>query len=128
MNLSSGALGHFPSCHGCGGLAGQHAFGARTGSSMVLMGCCKMLCALLLGPSLLRALEAFPNTVLGVLLAVAGIELAAHCRDLRSKHEVVVMLLGAGCVLKLGTGTAFVVSAAAAAVILRGRGAWATRG
>ena len=88
---------------------------------MVLMGLGKMLCALLLGTSLLQVLEAFPNTVLGVLLAVSGIELGSHCRDLRSKPEVFVMLLGAGCVLKLGTGSAFVFSAAAAAAVLRGR-------
>ena len=119
MNLSSGLFGHFPSCHGCGGLAGQHAFGARTGSSMVLMGLCKMPCAVLLGPSLLRALDAFPLSVLGVLLAVSGLELSAACRDMRTRHEAAVMLLGAGGVLKLGTGASFVLSALAAAVVLR---------
>ena len=34
----------------------------------------------LLGPSLLRALEAFPSAVLGVLLAVSGGELAVSVR------------------------------------------------
>ena len=81
LSLSIGAtnglscwFGHFPSCHGCGGLAGQHSFGARTGSSMVLMGTAKMLTACLFGPSLLAGLAAFPNSVLGVLLAVREIK------------------------------------------------------
>ena len=43
---------------------------------MALIGLLKMGVALALGPSLLLAFEAFPNTVLGVLLAVSGVELA----------------------------------------------------
>ena len=34
---------------GCGGLAAQHLYGARTGSSMALMGLLKMALALLFG-------------------------------------------------------------------------------
>ena len=62
MDLSSCFFGHFLVPHG-GGLAGQHKFGARTGSSMAF-GVLKMGLAIL-GPSLLRALEAFPSAVLG---------------------------------------------------------------
>ena len=101
MDLSSCAFGHFPSCHGCGGLAAQHLFGARTGSSMVFIGLVKMGVALALGPSLLSAFEAFPSSVLGVLLAVSGVELATCCRDVTAKTDVAVLLVGAGCVLKL---------------------------
>lgn len=115
MDLSTCWFGHFPSCHGCGGLAGQHLFGARTGSSMVFIGLVKMFLALLFGPSLLEALEAFPSAVLGVLLAVSGVELATCCRDMQQKADFAVMLIGAGCVLKLGTGIAFLAAIAAAA-------------
>ncbi len=107
MDGSSCWFGHFPSCHGCGGLAGQHLFGARTGSSMAFIGVAKALLALALGPSLLPAFEAFPSTVLGVLLAVSGIELAACCRDLSEKADFAVMLVGAGIVIKVGTGIGF---------------------
>ena len=117
MNLSTGWLGHFPSCHGAGGLAAPHLFGARTGSSMVLMGVCKIVLACLFGPSLMNGLEAFPNSVLGVLLAVSGIELAVAARDARSRADFAVTLLGAGLVLKLGTGMAFVGSILAAAIL-----------
>jgi hypothetical protein len=115
MNLSCCLWGAFPSCHGCGGLAAQHAFGARTGSSLAMIGLCKALTAVALGPSLLAAFEAFPSSVLGVLLAVSGVELAACCRDMRTKPEAAVMLVGAGCGLQLGTGIGFLAAAAAAA-------------
>ena len=114
MDASSCWFGHFPSCHGCGGLAAQHLYGARTGSSMALIGLAKMLLALLVGPSLLPAFAAFPATVLGVLLGVSGIELAACCRDMRAKPDFAVMLVGAGCVLKLGTGIGFLAACATA--------------
>lgn len=115
-NLSTAAVGHFPSCHGCGGLAGQHQFGARTGSSMALLGLCKMGLAVALGPApLLRAFAAFPPAVLGVLLAVGGVELAACARDVRGRCGFVIMLSGAGSVLRLGTGAAFLISCTAAA-------------
>ena len=117
MDLSSCWLGHFPSCHGCGGLAAQHLFGARTGSSMALMGVLKMGLALALGGHMLTALEAFPRGVVGVPLALSGLELAVPCRDMSHRGDVAVMLLGAGLVLKLGTGIAFVLSMIAAAVL-----------
>jgi len=117
MNVASGWLGHFPSCHGCGGLAAQHLFGARTGSSMVLMGLVKMGLAVWLGPRLLDALTLFPNSVLGVLLALSGVELAVACRDMRAKADAAVMLIGGGLVLRLGTGPAFVLSLLAASAM-----------
>ena len=115
MNAASAAFGHFPSCHGCGGLAGQHLFGARTGSSMVLIGGVKVLLSVLLGPSLLNALSAFPKSALGVLLAVSGVELAVSIRDQKDKSDVAIALIGAGVVLQAGTGIGFLVSLAAAA-------------
>ena len=125
MDFASCWFGHFPSCHGCGGLAGQHLFGARTGSSMALMGLLKMSLALLFGPSLLAALEAFPKGVVGVLLSVSGIELAVPCRDMSGRRDMAVMLLGAGLVLSpAGTGIAFLASLCAA-VVLRLTGAFA---
>ena len=80
---------------------------------MAFMGVLKMGLAILFGPSLLRALEAFPSAVLGVLLAVSGVELATACRDMQQKADFAVMLIGAGCVLKLGTGIAFLAAVAA---------------
>jgi len=90
---------------------------------MALLGLCKMGLAVALGPApLLRAFAAFPPAVLGVLLAVGGVELAACARDVRGRCGFVIMLIGAGSVLRLGTGAAFVISCTAAAVFrLTGR-------
>ncbi|NJO54669.1 MAG: hypothetical protein HC829_07365, partial [Bacteroidales bacterium] len=49
MNLVCCPLGAMPMCHGTGGLAGQHRFGARTGGSVVMLGATKMLLAVLVG-------------------------------------------------------------------------------
>ncbi|MCH7872119.1 MAG: putative sulfate/molybdate transporter [Planctomycetes bacterium] len=38
MNLICCPLGGMPMCHGAGGLAAQHRFGARTGGSVILLG------------------------------------------------------------------------------------------
>ena len=56
---------------------------------------------------------------LGVLLALSGVELAISCRDMSEKRDTAVMLIGAGLVLRAGTGPAFVVSLLAAAGLKR---------
>jgi hypothetical protein len=67
-----------PTCHGAGGLAGQHRLGANTGVSMILLGVFKIGLGLLASRgSLLTILDALPASVLGVLLVLAGHELAA---------------------------------------------------
>ena len=65
-----------PNCHGAGGLAGQHRFGARHGTSVVVLGTFKMLLAVFFGASALTLLDALPVAVLGVMLVIAGLELA----------------------------------------------------
>ena len=76
MNLIFCPFGSMPNCHGAGGLAGQHRLGARHGSSVVFLGLAKMCLAIFFGASALTLLDAFPNAVLGVMLAIAGQELA----------------------------------------------------
>jgi hypothetical protein len=76
MNLLFCPFGSMPSCHGAGGLAGQHLLGARHGASMVFLGMMKMVVAIFLGMSALTVFDAFPKAVLGVMLTIAGQELA----------------------------------------------------
>jgi xanthine/uracil/vitamin C permease (AzgA family) len=73
MNIISCPFGAMPMCHGSGGLAGQYRFGARTGGSVVMLGAAKMVLALLFGGSLLVALQAYPQSVLGILLLFSGL-------------------------------------------------------
>ncbi|KAL7536590.1 hypothetical protein ACHAXR_007262 [Thalassiosira sp. AJA248-18] len=75
MNLILCPLGSMPNCHGAGGLAGQHRFGARHGTSVVLLGLFKIFLAVFLGGSALTLLDALPVAVLGIMLVIAGLEL-----------------------------------------------------
>jgi hypothetical protein len=76
MNLLLCPLGAMPNCHGAGGLAGQHKFGARHGASVIFLGINKMVIAICLGGVILPFLNNIPSSILGVMLAIAGHELA----------------------------------------------------
>ncbi|ROW13327.1 hypothetical protein VPNG_05531 [Cytospora leucostoma] len=82
MNLAGCWFGAMPVCHGAGGLAAQWRFGARSGSSIILLGTVKLLLGLFLGETLLDLLGAFPRSVLGVMVIAAGLELAGVGRSL----------------------------------------------
>lgn len=101
MNLVACWFGGMPMCHGAGGLAGQYRFGARTNGSILFLGVVKMVLAVLLGASLMALCQAFPASVLGVLLAFAGMELALVCRDQTSRTDAFVMLLTAAACMAL---------------------------
>lgn len=101
MNLLSFGFGAMPMCHGAGGLAGQYRFGARTNGSILLLGAAKMTLAVLLGSSLVALCQFFPASVLGVMLAFSGMELALVCRDQIRRTDAFIMLLTAGACLGL---------------------------
>jgi MFS superfamily sulfate permease-like transporter len=101
MNLVGVWFGAMPMCHGAGGLAGQHRFGARTNGSILFLGTVKMLVAVLLGASLMALCQAFPASVLGVMLAFSGLELALVARDQTKRVDALPMLVTAGTCLGL---------------------------
>ncbi|MFH1419704.1 MAG: molybdate transporter family protein [Planctomycetota bacterium] len=118
LNLITCPLGGMPLCHGSGGLAAQHRFGARTGGSMVVLGAAKM--ALALGGSLLAWMQSYPQSVLGVLLLFSGMELAMVCRDQHSRGPFFVMVLTTGTCIAVNTAVGFVVGWIMAALLARG--------
>ncbi|AOS44760.1 hypothetical protein Verru16b_01828 [Lacunisphaera limnophila] len=74
INLLSPWLGGIPMCHGCGGLAGYYALGARTGGSVILYGTLYLVVGALFSGAFQEVLRAFPAPVLGaVLLVEAGV-------------------------------------------------------
>lgn len=75
MNLISLPLGGMPLCHGSGGLAAQYRFGARTGASVVFLGVVKVAVGLACAPLAVALVTCFPQALLGVWVAVAGLEL-----------------------------------------------------
>lgn len=77
-NLLLVPLGALPMCHGAGGVAAHHRFGARTGLAPVLLGAGLLLVAFIpQGPALIAAI---PTAGLGALLLVAAVELASSKR------------------------------------------------
>lgn len=76
MNLVGGWFGVMPLCHGSGGLAAQYRFGARSGASIIFLGCFKLAVGLLFGDSLVSLLHAYPKSLLGIMVFASGLELA----------------------------------------------------
>lgn len=76
MNLLSPWWGGVPLCHGAGGIAGHVRFGARTGGATVVLGAILLILALFFGKSVTIILQLFPPPILGVILFLAGTELA----------------------------------------------------
>jgi MFS superfamily sulfate permease-like transporter len=103
MNLVGVWFGAMPMCHGAGGLAGQYRFGARTNGSILFLGVLKLVVAVGLGSSLMAVCQIFPAGVLGVMLAVSGLELALVIRDQTQRADAYTMLLTAGVCLGLNS-------------------------
>ncbi len=95
-NLPAGFLGAVPMCHGTGGLAAHYRFGARTGGAPLMIGILFSLMALLFGEFGFSILAMIPNSVLGVLLIFAGLELCPLIRSLKTNEEYFVALLISG--------------------------------
>ena len=81
MNLVSPWLGGIPMCHGCGGLAGYYALGARTGGSVVIYGSFYLIVGTLFSGVFQEVLRAFPAPVLGAVLFVEAGVLVLLMRD-----------------------------------------------
>jgi hypothetical protein len=68
----------------------------------LFLGAVKLLLAVSFGASLMAVCGAFPVSVLGVMLAFAGMELALVCRDQTGRTEAFTMLLTTGACMGLG--------------------------
>jgi MFS superfamily sulfate permease-like transporter len=100
MNLAAVPFGALPMCHGSGGVAGKHAFGARTAGSNLVLGGLYGLAALGTG-----VVTAFPMAVLGVVLALVAVELGRSA--LGTDHLPTTLAVGAVGLLA-NVGVAFV--------------------
>lgn len=98
-NFPAGFFGAVPMCHGTGGLAAHYRFGARTGGAPIMIGVIFVILALALGELGFTILALIPNSVLGVLLVFAGLELCPLMRSLQTNEEYFVALLIAGIAL-----------------------------
>jgi MFS superfamily sulfate permease-like transporter len=112
INLGLAPLGALPMCHGAGGLAAHHRFGARTGGAPLMLGLALLVLALLPGGAALRVLGAIPVPVLGAMLLVAAAQLAwsrrlvdcvPSCRPVIAVTAVAVLVAGPFAALVAGT-------------------------
>jgi len=81
MNLLAPWIGGIPMCHGCGGLAGYYALGARTGGAVVIYGSFYLVVGALFSGAFQEVLRAFPAPVLGAVLLVEAGVLVLLLRD-----------------------------------------------
>lgn len=80
MNLLLAPFGAMPMCHGAGGIAAQHRFGARTGLAPVLLGAALLVLALGFASGAAALFAAIPASAVGALLLVVGMDLAMSKR------------------------------------------------
>jgi MFS superfamily sulfate permease-like transporter len=109
MNAWSSAIGGIPMCHGAGGMAGHVKFGAHTGGATIMLGTLLVLLALFFGGSMMTIFQLFPIPVLGVILFLAGAELALGGRpqDQERGGRFVVLATAAFAMWNVGAAVIF---------------------
>jgi len=109
MNLGSSLIGGIPMCHGAGGMAGHVQFGARTGGSSIILGSILLGAGLFLSSSIATVFRMFPQNVLGVILFMAGLQLALGSRDTGAEKadRFVVLATAAFAIWNVGVAVLF---------------------
>ena len=109
MNLGSSLIGGIPMCHGAGGMAGHVGFGARTGGSSIILGTILLGAGLFLAASIGTVFRMFPQSVLGVILFIAGLQLALGSRDsgVEKADRFVVLATAAIAIWNVGVAMLF---------------------
>jgi hypothetical protein len=98
VNVFGAAAGGVPMCHGAGGMAAHVRFGARTGGAPIIIGVILLLLALFFSGSVETIFRIFPAPVLGVILFLAGAQLALGSCDFgKTKNDRFVSLTVAAC-------------------------------
>lgn len=109
MNAVVPFFGGMPMCHGAGGLAGQYYFGARTGGTNIIEGIIEISLGLFLAGSIATLFALFPQSIIGAMLLLVGIQLTGFVRDIR-KNELIIMALTAGVSLATNMAIGFVLA------------------
>jgi hypothetical protein len=96
MNLVNPFVGGVPTCHGAGGVAGHHAFGARTGGSVVIAGLFYAGLGLFASGAFGAVIALFPRPMLGVILLFEALALIRLVGDLAAQPQAfgLALLIG----------------------------------
>lgn len=81
VNLVAPFFSGIPVCHGCGGLAGHYAFGARTGGSVIIYGTFYVVLGMFFSRVFEQLIEVFPQPILGVVLLFEALTLMTFVGD-----------------------------------------------
>ena len=92
MNTAVPFFGGMPMCHGAGGLAGQYYFGARTGGTNIIEGVIEISLGLVLAGSIASLFSLFPQSIIGAMLLLVGIELTKFVRHIRLNETPILAL------------------------------------
>ncbi len=84
LNLVVPWFGGIPVCHGCGGLAGYYALGARTGGSVIIYGMLWVVAGLFFSGAFVTLVHGFPTAILGAVLLFEAAVLVLLLRDQRA--------------------------------------------
>lgn len=123
MNLVAPWFGGVPACHGCGGMVGFHAFGARTGGAPLIYGALYLVLGLFFSGGFDRVVGLFPLPILGAVLLFEALALASLARDVAGdRRQVLVALATAAAVVCLPYGYAVGLAAGTALSWSRRRG------
>lgn len=106
MTLVAVPLGGLPMCHGSGGVAGKYAFGARTPAANLVLGVGYAVVAF----AAVGLVVAYPLSMLGVILALVGLQLAHTSLTNATDYTFVALVAALGALVDIGT--AFVVGVA----------------
>lgn len=94
INLINPFLGGIPTCHGSGGIAGHHAFGARTGGSVMIYGFLFLILGVFFSGSFAQIVKIFPLPILGVILFFEALTLMIFIKDIiDSKRNFFIALM-----------------------------------
>jgi xanthine/uracil/vitamin C permease (AzgA family) len=105
MNLILPFFGGMPLCHGAGGLAGQHYFGARTGGTNIIEGLIEIAMGLFLAGSIAGLFSVFPVAIMGAMMFLVGVELVKFAKDTRWDKDIIPM--GTTLIVSLFTNMAY---------------------
>lgn len=116
LNLVNPFFGGIPVCHGCGGLIGHYAFGARTGGSVVIYGAMYLVAGLFFAGPAAAVVRIFPLPLLGVILLFEALALMVLVRDVTASRAdaMIGFLVG---VLALGLPHGFLVGIAVGSLL-----------
>jgi len=120
MNTVGSLMGAVPMCHGAGGMAAQVSFGARTGGAPVIIGVLLIVLALAFSESVAILLGLFPHPALGVMLFLAGVQLALGSCDFSKDKGERFVTLGTAALSVFNVGVAFLFGVAVLWIVRRG--------